>query len=284
MYKPYPDHLAHYGVLGMHWGIRRYQPYTNGQKGTFLNLRKKYKGEVKSLKRESRKSNDPLIKDANKQRIKDAKAKYKADLKDLKSKYDLDNYEAYKQKVVESGSEKEIRKLRRELTPAQLQYATDRIRAQKAFSTASEAATIKAENDKLKAQVDRINLKKQLEQAKAFNPKAEKRARDKAEAKKEKQARKAAKAALKKAKIEGSKKDNKDLLQSLAGAAITGSTLRDLVVMARNRTVFDPITKYGSGDFYSALTALKKKDAPKYGKIDEKKIKALQDAGINLYK
>lgn len=36
---PQEDELMHYGVKGMHWGIRRYQPYPDGKHGPFLTKR-----------------------------------------------------------------------------------------------------------------------------------------------------------------------------------------------------------------------------------------------------
>lgn len=49
-----PDELMHYGVKGMHWGVRRYQPYPNGHTGGKFIGKKEAKKMIRAINHNSK--------------------------------------------------------------------------------------------------------------------------------------------------------------------------------------------------------------------------------------
>ncbi|MBP5597778.1 MAG: hypothetical protein J6Y02_20585 [Pseudobutyrivibrio sp.] len=134
-YNPYYyEYLAHHGVKGQKWGVRRYQPYTSANKGVFKNLKRSYKSSVRQIKKARKqydKEGDKLAVDAANKAIKDTKKAYKTELKGLKKEFKAENRAQYIQDVSERGSEKQVAQVRKEMSPDQLNYAVRRINAYK---------------------------------------------------------------------------------------------------------------------------------------------------------
>ena len=134
-YNPYYyEYLAHHGVKGQKWGVRRYQPYTSANKGVFKNLKRSYKSSVRQIKKARKqyeKEGDELAVDAANKAIKDTKKAYKSELKGLKKDFKAENRAQYIQDVSERGNEKQVAQVRKEMSPDQLNYAVRRINAYK---------------------------------------------------------------------------------------------------------------------------------------------------------
>lgn len=142
-YNPYyEEYLAHHGVKGQKWGIRRYQPYTKGQKGVFKGLKKEYKKEKKALKSEKRyykSQGDKLATSNIKKELNNLDKAYKATVKEVTEKFNKENWETYKQKLVDTGSYKQVSQIKNELNPWQLNKAAERFEALNKFERANPA-------------------------------------------------------------------------------------------------------------------------------------------------
>lgn len=131
--KPRDSDLMHYGVLGMHWGIRRYQPYSVKPRGSG-----KTGKEIRSAAKLANDAGKKLTRKQKKNLAEKEQRKKEIVEKRNQEEFERQRFEADKKRLLSEGSATEIYNNRRFLTDAELANAVSRLTSANQLRNMSE--------------------------------------------------------------------------------------------------------------------------------------------------